>query len=140
MEIINYKGNVLNILGSVDQPYFIGAEIGRLLGYIKPRNAICKFVWNHNKILLSDLDIPAPIWGGSIIPSNSVLLNEAGMYQLIFSSQLENAKRFQQFILDILPKLRKQQLIIDTPKLICNQIVIKTEMDLHQNVVAYIRK
>ena len=110
MEIVNYKGNVLNILGSVDQPYFIGAEIGRLLGYIKPRNAICKFVWNHNKILLSDLDIPAPDRGGSIIPSNSVLLNEAGMYQLIFSSQLENAKRFQQFIIDALPKLLKQQL------------------------------
>ena len=31
--IINYKGNVLNVLGSIDQPYFIGAEVGRVLGY-----------------------------------------------------------------------------------------------------------
>jgi hypothetical protein len=52
------------------------------------------------------------------------------MYQLIFSSQYENA----------LPKLRKQQLVIDAPKLVKHQIVIKNEMDLHQKVVSYIRK
>ena len=55
-----YKGSVLSILGSVEKAYFLGAAIGRLLGYIKPRNAIGKYVWNHNKIFYSELDIPAP--------------------------------------------------------------------------------
>ena len=36
--------------------------------------------------------------------------------------------------------MRKQWIIDDAPVLIKNQIVIKNEMDLHQNVVAYIRK
>ena len=40
MEIINFRGRYINILGSVDNPYFIGSEIGRILGFMQPHNAI----------------------------------------------------------------------------------------------------
>jgi prophage antirepressor-like protein len=140
MEIINYNGKVLNILGSVDQPYFLGAEVGRILGYNQPTKAIWDHVWKHNKILYSELFGTIPFQNGSHIKPHSILLSEHGLYQLIFASKLETAQRFQQFIIDALPKIRKQQLIDTAPKLIKNQFVIKNEMDLHQKVVAYIRK
>ena len=49
MEIINYKGKALNILGSVDEPYFIGSEVGRILGYTDPKKAISDHVSKDNK-------------------------------------------------------------------------------------------
>ncbi len=33
MEIINVEGKYINILGTVNTPYFIGAEIGSILGF-----------------------------------------------------------------------------------------------------------
>ena len=36
MEIINFQGRYINILGSVENPYFIGSEIGRILGFVQP--------------------------------------------------------------------------------------------------------
>ena len=136
MEIINYKFNVLNTVGSVDKPYFIGAEVGRILGYLRPNDAISTHVWECNKTLYGSLsEKPSTVNHRRCdLRSNSICLSEHGMYQLIFSSQLENAKQFQQFIIDALPKLRKQLIIDTTPKL------IKNEMDLHQKVVSYIRK
>ena len=140
MEIINFQGRYINILGSVDNPYFIGSEIGRILGFMQPHNAIWNHVWQENKITYSDL-------AGGVVSNNtlklqpsSILLSEQGLYQLIFASKLDTARTFQQFISNKLPVLRTQKLIADTPRLIGNQFVIKNEMDLHQKVVSYIRK
>ncbi len=55
MEIINFQGRYINILGSVETPYFIGSEIGRILGFVPPHNAIWNHVWQENKITYSDL-------------------------------------------------------------------------------------
>ena len=68
-----------------------------------------------------------------------MLKNEIGVYELIFSSNLPQAKEFRNFVFKvILPNFRKQ--VLSDHKLIGNQFVIKNEMDLHQKVVAYIRK
>jgi hypothetical protein len=68
-----------------------------------------------------------------------VLINEIGVYELIFGSNLPQAKDFRNFVFKvILPNFRKQ--LLPDVKLIGNQFVIKNEMDLHQKVVAYIRK
>ena len=55
MEIINYKGKVSNILGSADEPYFIGSEVGRILGYTDPKKAIWDHLSKDNKFSYSDL-------------------------------------------------------------------------------------
>ena len=57
MEIINYEGKYINILGTVNTPYFIGSEIGKILGFSQPHNAIWTHVWNENKITYADLGV-----------------------------------------------------------------------------------
>ena len=75
----------------------------------------------------------------SLDPGQRVLINEIGVYELIFSSNLPQAKEFRNFVFKvILPNFRKQ--LLPDYKLIGNQFIIKNEMDLHQKVVAYIRK
>ena len=139
MEIINFEGKYINILGTVNTPYFIGSEIGRILGFAHPHTAIWKHVWDENKITYADLGV-FPNGTPPTLQPSSILLTEQGLYQLIFASKLDKARSFQQFILNKLPILRTQKLIADTPRLIGNQFVIKNEMDLHQKVVSYLRK
>ena len=107
MEIINYEGKYINILGTVNTPYFIGSEIGKILGFSQPHNAIWTHVWNENKITYADLGGVA--FGNTLkLQPSSVLLTEQGLYQLIFSSKLEKARAFQQFKINKLPILRTQ--------------------------------
>ena len=99
-----------------------------MLNYARPGNALENHVSEENKIKVQSLD-----------PGLRVLINEIGVYELIFSSNLPQAKEFRNFVFKvILPNFRKQ--ILPDIKLIGNQFVIKNEMDLHQKVVSYIRK
>ena len=99
-----------------------------MLNYARPGNALENHVSEENKFKVQSPD-----------PGLRILINEIGVYELIFSSNLPQAKEFRNFVFKvILPNFRKQ--ILPDHKLIGNQFVIKNEMDLHQKVVAYIRK
>ena len=67
----------------------------------------------------------------SLDPGQRFLINETGVYELIFSSNLPQAKELRSFVFRvILLEFRKQ--LISTPKFIGNQFIIKNQMDLHQ--------
>ena len=93
------KIRTMNIDG---QPYFVGKDIAEALGYEKPRNAIATHVHEDDKTT-------ALIQGaGSNYKSNAVLINESGMYALIFGSKLEQAKEFKHWVTsEVLPLIRK---------------------------------
>ena len=68
---------------------FCGKDVAMALGYKKPENAIATHVESDDKT--STL-----IQGsGSNYKSQAVFINESGLYALILSSKLENAKRFK---------------------------------------------
>jgi prophage antirepressor-like protein len=84
------------------QPYFVGKDIAEALGYEKPRNAIATHVHEDDKTT-------ALIQGaGSNYKSKAVLINESGMYALIFGSKLEQAQEFKHWVTsEVLPSIRK---------------------------------
>ncbi|MBO4524188.1 MAG: phage antirepressor KilAC domain-containing protein [Ruminococcus sp.] len=83
-------------------PWFVGKDVACILGYAKPQNAIANHVDDEDKT-------SALIQGtGSNYKSKTVLINESGVYSLILSSQLPNAKSFKRWVTsEILPALRK---------------------------------
>ena len=83
------------------QPYFVGKDIAEALGYEKPRNAIATHVHEDDKTT-------ALIQGtGSNYKSKAVLINESGMYALIFGSKLESAIEFKHWVTsEVLPSIR----------------------------------
>ncbi len=85
-----------------DEPWFVGKDIAMALGYAKPENAIATHVNDEDKT--STL-----IQGsGSNYKSKAILINESGLYALIFGSKLESAKRFKHWVTsEVLPTLRK---------------------------------
>lgn len=84
------------------EPWFVGKDIAEALGYEKSRNAIEAHVAEEDKTT-------ALIQGtGSNYKSNAVLINESGLYSLIFGSKLDSAKEFKHWVThDVLPSIRK---------------------------------
>jgi prophage antirepressor-like protein len=78
----------------------VANDIAKVLGYADPKSTVSRKVSNKNKGVAK---IATP--GG--IQSITVL-EEAGIYQLIFSSQLEEAEKFQDWVFtEVLPSIRK---------------------------------
>lgn len=95
----SYQVRTLKING---EPWFVGKDIATILGYKKPENAIANHVEDEDKTTTL-------IQGtGSNYKSKTVIVNESGMYSLIFSSQLFYAKRFKCWVTsEVLPAIRK---------------------------------
>ena len=82
-------------------PWFVGKDVAEALGYSKARNAILAHVLDEDK---KDAPIQGPLGG----TQNMTIINESGLYALIFGSKLESAKRFKHWVTsEILPEIRK---------------------------------
>lgn len=83
-------------------PYFVGKDIAEILGYT-----------NHRKAIIDHVDEDDKTDGVTIRDSigrnqNPVLINESGLYSLILSSKLPNAKKFKHWVTsEVLPTIRK---------------------------------
>ena len=85
-----------------DEPWFVGKDVASVLGYAKPSNAIMIHVDDEDKT--SSL-----IQGsGSKYKAQTMLINESGLYSLILSSKLPQAKEFKRWVTsEVLPQIRK---------------------------------
>ena len=89
---------VLDINGS---PWFIGNEVASLLGYQNTRDALTNHVDLEDKNTVAIRDgIPGN--------PNKTIINESGLYSLIFGSQLPAAKSFKHWVTsEVLPTMRQ---------------------------------
>ena len=89
-----------------DGIWFVAIDVAKCLGYKDPKVAVRK-VWVNNKTTLNAVGGKTPT---STYSANQslVLVNEPGLYQLIFGSKLEAAERFQRWVYEeVLPSIRK---------------------------------
>lgn len=102
MQLFNFENQQVRTLIINEEPYFVGKDIAIILGYKKPENAIANHVEDEDKTTTL-------IQGtGSNYKSKTVIVNESGMYSLILSSKLPNAKRFKHWVTSkVLPAIRK---------------------------------
>lgn len=84
------------------EPWFVGKDVAEILGYSNPRKAVIDHVDEEDK--MDGVTIRDSI-GRKQIP---VLINESGLYSLILSSKLPNAKKFKKWVTsEVLPSIRK---------------------------------
>lgn len=83
------------------QPYFVGNDVALALGYAKPRNAIMQHVDNEDALKRGIPDNQG-------FTQETTLINESGVYSLVFSSKLPTAKAFKKWVTsEVLPTIRK---------------------------------
>ncbi|MDT4012611.1 phage antirepressor, partial [Staphylococcus simulans] len=101
LQTFNFEELPVRTLTVDDEPYFVGKDVAEILGYAKARNAIAKHVDFEDKK-------DAPIQGTLGGTQKMTIINESGLYSLIFSSKLESAKRFKRWVTsEVLPAIRK---------------------------------
>ena len=82
------------------EPWFVGKDVSTVLGYAKPTDAIRKRVDEEDRGI-SKMETPSGI-------QEMVIINESGLYSLIFGSKLESAKKFKHWVTsEVLPQIRK---------------------------------
>ncbi len=95
-------GNIRTMTNEKGETYFVGKDVAEALGYSKSRNALAAHVDEEDKTTAL---IQGP---GSNYKSKAVLINESGLYSLILSSKLPQAKAFKRWVTaEVLPQIRK---------------------------------
>ncbi|MDY2955812.1 MAG: phage antirepressor KilAC domain-containing protein [Enterococcus cecorum] len=85
-------------------PYFIGKDVASILGYERPAKAIL------DHVDVEDKD-EVPIQDSIGRMQNTPIINESGLYSLILSSKMPNAKKFKRWVTsEVLPAIRKHGL------------------------------
>lgn len=82
------------------EAWFVGKDVATALGYAKPTDAVGKRVDLEDRGI-SKIETPSGM-------QDMVIINESGLYSLIFSSKLDSAKRFKHWVTsEVLPSIRK---------------------------------
>ena len=94
-------GSVRSIMVN-NEPYFVGKDVAEILGYSNPRDALARHVDEEDKTTTL-------IQGtGSNYKTTVTIINESGLYSLILSSKMPNAKKFKRWVSsEVLPAIRK---------------------------------
>ena len=83
-----------------EEPWFVGKDVAVALGYADTKNALKAHVDREDKGV-SQIATPSG-------EQTMTIINESGLYALIFGSKLESAKRFKHWVThDVLPAIRK---------------------------------
>ena len=92
-------GNIRTV--TIDgEPWFVGKDVAEALGFTNPRDAISTHVFDEDKGVES-----IDTLGGK---QKMTVVNESGLYALIFGSRLKSAQRFKHWVTsEVLPEVRK---------------------------------
>lgn len=82
------------------EPWFVGKDVATILGYADTFGALKKHVDEEDKQNCQNSSFESP--------RGLTIINESGLYSLILSSKLPNAKKFKRWVTsEVLPAIRK---------------------------------
>ena len=104
MEIQIFKheqfGEIRTMTDEKGEPWFVGKDVAKMLGYKNVPDAIGKHVDIEDKGVAK-----CDTLGGN---QKTTIVNESGLYSLILSSKLPQAKAFKRWVTsEVLPQIRK---------------------------------
>ena len=102
IKIFNHKmfGAIRTTTNEQGEPLFVGKDVAEALGYINVQKAIRDHVDNEDKGV-NEMVTP----GGM---QKAIFINESGLYSLVLSSKLPQAKAFKRWVTaEVLPQIRK---------------------------------
>lgn len=96
----NYEYHEIRTVEKDGEPWFVGKDVAAVLGYANASKAIQDHVDAEDKLNNDSLL--------SLGQRGGWLINESGLYSLILSSKMPNAKKFKRWVTSVvLPSIRK---------------------------------
>ena len=93
-------GEVRTLVNEKGEPFFVGSDIAKALGYKNSRKALIDHVDDEDKGVTKRDTL-----GGT---QEMVIINESGLYSLVLSSKLPQAREFKRWVTaEVLPQIRQ---------------------------------
>lgn len=93
-------GKIRTIVDENNEPWFVGKDVAEILQYKDTSDALKRHVENEDKLTRCFTD--------SGQSRKMYVINESGLYSLIFSSKMDKAKEFKRWVTsEVLPAIRK---------------------------------
>lgn len=103
-EIIIFNNPDFGVIRTITidgEPWLVGIDVAKALGYKKPTDAVNNNVEEDDSRREGVTDNLGRV-------QQTIVINESGLYSLIFNSKLDSAKRFKKWVTsEILPSIRK---------------------------------
>lgn len=101
LQLFNFENNQVRTLLINDEPWFVGKDVADILGYQNSSRDINRHVDEEDRQNYQN--------GTSEINNRGMtIINESGLYSLVLSSKLPNAKKFKRWVTsEVLPQIRK---------------------------------
>lgn len=99
----DYSGDAIRVVWANGEPWFVGSDVARVLGYSNTEKAVREHVPDKWKKRASEM-------GGlrGQLHPDTVMISEAGLNRLIMRSTLPSAEAFQEWVCEVvLPTVRK---------------------------------
>ena len=111
------------------EPWFVGKDITEKLGYQNGSRDIARHVDEDDQIV-----IPIP---GDTQNRNMLVINESGLYSLVISSKLPNAKKFKKWVTsEVLPSIRKNGGYIANQEQMTPEQIVANALIVAQNIIS----
>ena len=121
-----------------EEPFFVGKDVAKILGYSNPQKALRDHVVAEDKTANESFTVNG---------TKGILINESGLYSLILSSKMPRAREFKHWVTsEILPSIRRHGLyavdeVLANPDMLINALTAlkeeraKTKVLEEQNAV-----
>ena len=125
----NMEFGKLTVMEKDGEFFFIGKEVAEKLGYSNTRDALVRHV---------DIDDKADVvFHDGRQRRNMVSINESGLYALILSSKLPQAKDFKRWVTtEVLPSIRKNGGYIKNQEKMSNEEILANAVLLANHLIA----
>lgn len=111
-----------------DEVWFVGKDVAEALGYVEPRSAISKKVDEEDRGV-AKMETPSG-------KQDMTIINESGLYSLILSSKLPQAKEFKRWVTnEILPSIRKHGGYLHNQENLSQEEILAKALIVAQNVI-----
>lgn len=116
VKFIEWSGKRIRVFGSLENPWFHGADIASALEYAKSRNAISAHVLSCDKCSGSEFSVQNPLSKLGKYEKQAILINKRGACSLLSASKMPNKGGLIELLsatygltYDIIARLSKEQ-------------------------------
>ena len=114
-------GEVRTMVDEKGEPFFVGCDVAKALGYKNQADALKRHVDDEDKGV-----VKRDTLGGK---QSVVIINESGLYALVLSSKLPQAKEFKRWVTsEVLPQIRQTGGYIPTRNARTGEALTDSEM------------
>lgn len=110
--LLEFEGCPVRVITLDGVPWFVATDVCQILGIVNARDSVSRLDDDERrKIAVGDSD------GSNINPLEVWVVNESGLYNLIFRSNKEDAKRLRKWVTsEVLPQIRRTGIYVSVTR------------------------